>query len=344
VVYAGRKTPLRAIMDAGRRMLNQKWDNLEWEVCDDIAILGIKFTTQKDLSEKDLEKEYKEIFKNEKGEKITQQFDTWHRIVIRQKISEPVRESDKEPNEIYRYVIWYVPALMGDGQTKDCWYPYVYWLQDKDENDNPASANRKIRRYYEAPNPFSEDKKDDKSTDTETTANKGTSVWLVHVGELQPGDKIYFTPATFDFEFLDSTARRFEIYYEKSTRKRRISRPYLLDEVETLEKIWKTVSKKGGEPYLATTQIIELRDLIEQKRAEWFKDIKDSLNDETFTRFCRDAFVNANWIGNKENIDFNSLAKMAVKGYFADAVELYHHIMKVDEKDKNSKSEVINEH
>ena len=53
----------------------------------------------------------------------------------------------------------------------------------------------------------------------------------------------------------------------------------------------------------------------------------------------------ANWINKEENnINFDFLAEMAVKGYFADAVELYHHIMKVEEKDKNSKSEVINEH
>ncbi len=320
VIYAYRKMPLRAIMDAGRRMLKQRWENLEWQICEDDKgnmFYGKEIKTEKELKESDLEKEYKGIFKDERGEKVTSQFDRWHRIVIRQKMPVETRDSDNQKKGIYRYAVWYVPALMGDGQTEDHWYPYVFLAQESKPNGR--------NRYYKSPNPW----------------NSHHS-WLVHAGELEPGDKIYFTPATFDFEFLDSNARRFEIAYDGNGKRRdSLTKPYLLDEVETIERIWKFITKKqNGKPRLSTSQIFALREMIETKRDEWFEKPEDSLKDESFGKFCHDLFINAQWqwkwsqddsecdTEDKFKEKLNWLTEMAVRGYFTDAIYLFHHVMK----------------
>jgi len=275
VVYAYRKMPLRAILDAGRRMLKQKWNNKRWEVvCPARKLI-------------------------EKGDKLPErfhddqngQFKEWFEVLIRQG---------------NRTLTWYVPAKMGDGVTDDHWYPYVFLESSSEPTDRS--------RYYKAISPW----------------NPSHS-WLVHAGELEPGDGIYFTPATFDFEFLDTNARRFEIAYdEDGKRKNSLTKPYLLDEVEILDKIWKFLTQKqNGKPRLSTTQIFALREIIETKREEWFDEPHNSLADENFKKFCHDLFVNAQWQWGKpgEN-ELKWLADMAVRGYFTDAVYLFHHVMK----------------
>ena len=79
--------------------------------------------------------------------------------------------------------------------------------------------------------------------------------WLVHAGDLQKDDVIYFTPATIDFQWLDTSGRRFEIAYDdKGSRLGIPRRPYLPNEFEILRKIWDTFSG-----HLTTTQIHVLR-------------------------------------------------------------------------------------
>lgn len=270
VVYAYRKMPLRAIMDAGRRMLKQKEGNIIWQVSD--------------LSQKCIERgdDLPRRFKDDKNG----QFKKWLEISI------------KTNN---RTLTWHVPALMGNGETEDCWYPYVFLIQ----NDEPKN---KTRYFNKGANPWNSDHS-----------------WLVHAGELEPGDKIYFTPATFDFEFLDSNARRFEIAYDEDGRRKDcLTKPYLLDEIPVLEKIWNfTISR------LSSNQIFVIRDMIEAKRENWFEKPEESLYDEGFKEFCTDLFVNAEWQRRKpDKSELEWLTDMAVCGYFTDAIYLFHHVMK----------------
>jgi len=291
VVYAYRKMPLRAILDAGRRMLKQKWNDKQWEVVNQ---------ARKSVERGD--KLPESLHEDQNG-----QFKEWFEILL------------KQGN---RTLTWYIPAVMGDGQTEDRWYPYVF-LKSLNE---PTDRNR----YYKAKNPW----------------NSNHS-WLVHAGELKCGDKIYFTPATFDFEFLETNARRFEIAYDcKGRRKDLLTRPYFLDEIGILEKIWNFIAKipkhledKVKKPRLSFTQIFSLREIIETKREEWFSEAEDSLKDESFKKFCHDLFVNAQWqwrwsqddpecnTEDKFKAKLKWLTDMAVYGYFADAVYLFHHIV-----------------
>ncbi len=306
VVFAYRKMPLRAIMDAGRRMLEQKWKDMVWEIVPDDGDYGFlsggkEITTDKDLDENVLENEYKEIKDD--------QFKKWHRIVLRQKVQPSYQQTKKE---MFRYVVWYVPTVMGDGETDDYWYPYVFLAQEDEPKD------REIYYKTDMVNPWNPD-----------------HPWLVHVSKLAKGDKIYFTPATFDFEFLDFNARRFEIAYdEDGKRKNSLAKPYLLDEIRILEQIWEFITgkdKPNGKPRLSTTQMFALREMIETKREGWFDDPEDSLSDPNFRAFCNDLFINAEWQwGKPDDKKLKWLTEMAVQGYFTDAIYLFHHIMKQD--------------
>jgi len=92
IVYAHRRTPLRAVMDAGRRMLKQKaLDPVgEWRVAE-------KVTKQTGSLPRGLTDG-------------THQFAEWYAVRL-------------ENRTLDRSLTWYIPAVMGDGQTEDAWYP-----------------------------------------------------------------------------------------------------------------------------------------------------------------------------------------------------------------------------
>jgi len=280
IVFSDSHQPLRTILDAGRRMLEQTSISSEWEVVsvrkqpDNGGIRPHRFT-------------------NDAGGQFAQWF-----------------EVDVEKDG--RKLTWYIPAMMGDGQTSDNWYPYVFWQKDKDNNNDPSSATQSRIRYYQAPNPF--------DPDQDGNPQPG---WLVHSEELQGGDIIYFTPATFDFIWLDHGGTRFEIAYDQSGQRRgTLRRPHLLDELDDLIACWEML-KQG----LGARQIHQVRDLVEAKRAEWFETPEASLKDPTFETFCRDVLANAEWKPGYQP-DLDRLTHWAVTGLLADAVELFYHIMK----------------
>ena len=273
IVFADAHQPLRIILDAGRRMLKQEAKPLLWEV---ICLARKQIEKGDSLPsgyEKDKEKQFKE----------------WYEILL---------ESREGKN---RKLIWYVPALMGDGQTEDFWYLFTFLKQKEEPKD------REI--YYRAHNPWNADHS-----------------WLVHVSRLKPGDIIYFIPATLDFIWLDHSGTRFEIVYgENSSRLGTLHRPYLLDELGELGECWKKL-----EEGLSLRQILRVRNLIETNRAEWFENPRTSIRDEMFRKFCRSVLVNAEWKSGRkpDDVTLDRLTHWAVTGFLADTVELHHHIMK----------------
>jgi CRISPR-associated Csx11 family protein len=288
LVYAHRRTPLRAILDAGRRMLDQSAGPEGWKVM---------YAAPKSIEKVDeLPKRLKD---DESG-----QFHEWYEILLKKG---------------GQRLTWCVPVVMGDGTTPDLWYPYVFL--------NTLSEPSDRDRRFQAPNPWT-----------------GSDGWLVHVADLKTGDSIYFTPATLDFQWLDSAGRRFEIAYDAQGQRRGLHRrPYLLDELEDLERIWKTLKN-----HLSKNQIYAIRDLIEAKRAEWqeMNPVLAELDpqgeiikrpEDVFWQFCYNALANAEWCdGEKpwqvEKKDRDKwLAQWAnylAKGWFTDVVELHLQIMK----------------
>jgi hypothetical protein len=250
LVFASSRTPLAAILDAGRRMLRQPTDQESWKV-----------------------------------EEI-----------------EPPLSLGSWPDEVTltlgkngRSVSVIVRTIMGDGKTEDVWYPY--WRVERDANGHAPSGRT---RQFIGPD---------------------GNQW-VHVCDLQVGDEVCLMPSRFDFEFLDTAARRFEISYDKSKRRgtMKSARPCYLEQLDEIESLWCILSEG-----LATTQIKNLEGIIEAKRTEWA-----GQNEEVFKQMVRDALTNANWRPGKRPAGdkFDKLHQAAVNGQLADVVELFMDILK----------------
>jgi len=261
IVYAGRKTTLRAILDAGKQMLQQTSKASGWQVK---SISKIAQTGQGNMFAKTCE-----ILLEREGRQTT----------------------------------WRVPVLMGDGKTEDYYYPYVFI-----EGNEPKSR----QYYFETDNPWE-------------TGNS----WVVHASELQNGDIVYFTPATFDFEFLDSASRRFSINYDSEGRRTtRLTRPYYLSDLSRLDSLWEIMKK------LSKTQRYQVVGTIEETRERWFgPSISESAKDATFRRFVEATLAGAEWPNNAswETIGTDQqeqLVEAGVRGELADLLELHMRILK----------------
>jgi hypothetical protein len=298
LVYAHRRTPLRAILDAGRRMLDQKR-------LDDAGF----WTVEADVDEQggELAEEIKYLSED------SDQFRKWFAVPLIN-------------HHLNRRLTWHVPAVMGDGTTPDNWYPYLFWIKDGEGSPDPENAKVPRKRYFQADNPRND--------------SSGKLGWLVHAGDMKKGDCVHFTPATLDFQWLDSSGRRFEIAYDGRGQRRSLSRrPYLLDELEILNEIWETLKN-----HLTKNQIYILRDLTEAKRMEWEDSSDHPERESVFRRFCCDAISNADWQNGKggkhvgmmpwgDGRDgrsnwLESWKDYAARGWIADVVELHLQIMK----------------
>lgn len=212
-----------------------------------------------------------------------------------------------------RTITWHVPNRMGDGTTEDVWYPYVFL----ETNGDDSRVNGRLRAI--------------KSQRPGTT----NPCWLVHAADLKEGDQIYFTPSTFDFEFLDSTARRFEIYYddEDGCRPRR-TRPFYLEDLDRFEKLWAILKN------LETSQRHQVIYAIEATRETWYgmeQDTAEKQNrveqDEVFRQFVADTLANAAWSKDQPwksipQDQQKQLIDAGVRGELADLADLYMEILK----------------
>lgn len=190
---------------------------------------------------------------------------------------------------------WRVPKKMGDKETLDIWYPYFYIHT----HETSAPTDR---------------------------AFKGAKGWLVHVSELRPNDSVRLQPSYFDFEFLDSSARRFEISYTDKGRRRSVgnaTKPYFLENLDQFQSLWELLGR------LSQSQIMNINCLIETKRAEWrIGEAKNGDKDEVFREFVRAVFHNASWKMEVSIEDKDKLIDAAYSGMLNDVITLYHQIMK----------------
>jgi CRISPR-associated Csx11 family protein len=162
-----------------------------------------------------------------------------------------------------------------------------------------------------------------------------------HVESIKKGDKIRIHPSFFDFEFLDTNGRRFDIVLNEKTenwkkRKHPIigangPRPYFLNDLYKFERL-----KELFETIGSWTPIRDLESLTIAKRQEWgvndgedsvYENIVNSALENKISRFFKDE---GNW---KNNIK-PFLLRCILEGSFFDAIELYKSIMKIDLKVK----------
>ncbi|MBZ4664861.1 hypothetical protein [Mahella sp.] len=147
-----------------------------------------------------------------------------------------------------------------------------------------------------------------------STAFRGPDGWLVNVKDLREGDSVSIYPSSFDFIYVDASARRFEVKYGRRGKQNdRDNRPYLLEELDTFSQIW-DILQQG----LSSTQIKGLIELIETKRLEW----QSNKDDTVFSEFVQAVLNNALWENGKPG-NMDDIVKAAVSGELKDIVELY---------------------
>lgn len=287
VIYFQRRTPLRAVLDAGQAMMQRTAQTTIW------TVQGVQFTP--------LPLEHMRLAQG------TQQFQQTTSITL-----------ERNGNTI----TWYVPSVMGDGVTPDNWYPYLFFYQDQDKKSVPTGR----QRTFQGQRP----------------TTKGLEpCWLVHAGDVQPGDQVYFAPSTFDFEFLDTAARRFDIYYNADGRRgTRRTRPFYLEDLDRLEQLWRLMK------YLSITQRQQIVRTVETTRAMWYgQDADDtSWNDAVFRQFVADTLGGAKWVDTQSSRippqawhdHFNALIDAGVCGELADLIELHVGILKERDMQKET--------
>ena len=162
-----------------------------------------------------------------------------------------------------------------------------------------------------------------------------------HVESIKKGDKIKIHPSFFDFEFLDTNVRRFDITLgEKGgTWKKREHpivgengpKPYFLGDLNKFKRLKKIFEEIGS-----WTPIWDLASLIIAKQ-DW-KEIGDSDIYKNFVDSALENKIGSKFSGSSENKEkWKSdvkpfLAKCIHEGSFFDAVELYKTILKLDLK------------
>ncbi|OKY74499.1 MAG: hypothetical protein BM485_13680 [Desulfobulbaceae bacterium DB1] len=286
IVFAQHRTPLRAILNAGVRMLTQK----------------------RSMPDRWVVEELKHITDDLPDEKQFLRCDNDH-------FAEVCVVALRNENH-GKTIMWHVPACMGDGETKDAWYPHVK-LAASEETDSGRPGDWKVTRQ-------------DKDTE------KDNVVTMRHVESLQAGDKIFFAPSTLDWVWLDTAARRFEIGYGEDgcrLNPEQRHRPYLLDEMEKIDSIRRTLFS-----CLTTNQIYGLHSIIEAKLSTWEKSDAGLRNE--LEQFFRDCLAKLDWKDKNKNpckhwgadpdkdAWLAQWAHFAASGLLTDTIELYMQVQK----------------
>ncbi|MEW6002891.1 MAG: CRISPR-associated protein Csx11 [Nitrospirota bacterium] len=164
---------------------------------------------------------------------------------------------------------------------------------------------------------------------------------VVHFTELEPGDMLELYLNYYDFEFLDSATRRYEIALDQLRRKSTItpffSKPYLLDELEQgLERLWEGIKDGKLMPDITDTKLRNIESLWLSKLEEW--------GDEEQWRNLVEATVRKefpvykNLMNEKLRAHFEWLKNSILSGLFFDCLELNLTILKKGLKERRGET------
>jgi hypothetical protein len=196
---------------------------------------------------------------------------------------------------------WEVPTRRGDGET-DWYHPYVL-----------------VR--------------DGENVEERTMSLIGPGGRWVHVSQLEAGDRLAFWPNLFDFLFLDTVSRRLEAEADPGTRRRphallgeqHSPRPYLLERVAHLQRIWNAIC---GLPGMSETRLTAAASLLARKWEAWGLGKSDDPELwETYRWLTREVIKRD--FGGGGAVDLHQAIE---DGTFFDTVELHRHILKDEVK------------
>ncbi len=170
-----------------------------------------------------------------------------------------------------------------------------------------------------------------------------------HPLKIKEGDVVKVKEYCFDFEFLDSNIRRFDIgknrRYWIFTQSKNKPRPYLLWDIDNFERLRKLIKKLR----LTPTQIMNLYEMLISKLEEWNirgpplellyeSDEKKKQKGKTFEKLVENAILDIplrleiidgeSSEGKISKKDFEFLKYSIMSGLFFDFVDLWHNILK----------------
>ncbi|RLI78973.1 hypothetical protein DRP04_09620, partial [Archaeoglobales archaeon] len=178
------------------------------------------------------------------------------------------------------------------------------------------------------PNFIVENAAEDEKTYFEVPLEEGI-VSMLNVQDLKSGKIVKVMPNLFDFQFLDSTTRRFDLAMPRKHELFREAgpRPYLLEDLEKMILLWKILKEKLTGKKLTRTQIRKLEHMCTSKIKEWISDGKKPAEDHMFRKFVSSCVENVCEGLNSDEV--NILASSILSGMFFDIVELF---MKLESK------------
>jgi len=210
---------------------------------------------------------------------------------------------------------WTVDTTTGDPAVPDDYYPY--FLVDADTH---------TAMVLSVPDP---------------TCN-GEQRPLVHARNLKAGNRVRIGPSLFDFEFLDTIGRRFEVSYADGKRRPRPGmdnpRPYYLDHLKIFRRLWWLLSghyaaEFGERKGLTPTQLSNLETLIGAQAVEWDRGDWEKLSgDSTFREYVQATLANVGkgwWKKSLNEEERVYVLRAACDGTLLDVIELYRKVMKV---------------
>lgn len=154
---------------------------------------------------------------------------------------------------------------------------------------------------------------------------------LVHIKDVTREDLINYNTSNFDFEFLDTNSRRFDITFDKDKKRphtifKKGPRPYLLEDIDIFKKIWGILEGNN----INDTQLNNFESLLISKIEEWgLKDLEELSKNKTFKELVKTSIKNILRIKKEEKREeFNLIYDSVISGMFFDVKELYHSILK----------------
>ena len=229
-----------------------------------------------------------------------------------------VKAANREENELTltleregHCIRWHIPLKMGDGETEDSWYPYFFL---DTEGDNSKAGENNCRTV---------------KVSCPTEEGQMRDCYIVHAADLCTDKTTQIWPSTFDFEYLDTTGRRFDIYYDEDGRRPRRTRPFYLEDLDRLEELWKYMK------HLTKTQRQQVIRTIEATRETWHGQDQQgrSVEDDVFKQFVADTLAGAAWPEGQPWSKIpeewrDKLIQAGVCGELTDLAELHMEILK----------------
>jgi len=210
---------------------------------------------------------------------------------------------NSDRSEVDKTVTWRLPSKLGNCEYD---FHHPYFIVD---NKNGRMDNRK-------------------------TFFKTVAGDVVHFSDIEDGDQVTVYPNYYDFEFLDSNTRRYDITIDADNRRKSNvadfkSKPFLLDELgQKVMCLWSELLQGKQLKGITDTKIRNLQSLWLTKYQEWEVDISNK-SSENYNRWIDLVLSSIQKEFKKIDDEHCVLILETIEnGLFFDALELYLGILK----------------